>query len=100
MLKWRSTPCIRGRPANESDVADGFAVFFIPSGSTAHDVELPLCAIQVDPETGKRTPCIAIQVEQAPNGVFVGVRYLDGGNGVGTADEFELISEPNDEFSA
>ncbi len=96
--KWKETPCITGRPATEDDIASGIAVFLIPSGSNPYQVNLPLCAVHIDSDNGVRTPCIAIQIEEAPEGVFVGVRYLTGGNGVGTADEFELYTEPNHEF--
>ena len=98
LSKWKEVPSISGRAATEDDVEKGMAVFSIPSGSEPYDVELPLCAIQIDEESNKRTPCIAIQIEQADDGVFVGVRYLNGGNGVGSVNEFELFTEPNAEF--
>ena len=98
LSKWKEIPCISGRVATEDDIKKGIAVFAIPSGSEPYDAELPLCAIHIDEESNKRTPCIAIQIEQADDGVFVGVRYLNGGNGVGSANEFELFTEPNAEF--
>jgi hypothetical protein len=99
LTKWKDVPCIQGRAATEKDIENGIAVFSIPSGSEPYDVELPLCAIHIEEETNKRTPCIAIQIEQADNSVFIGVRYLNGGNGVGTAGEFELFTQPNEEFN-
>lgn len=95
---WKDVPCLSGEIATEDDVLNGKAVFFIPSGSEVYDVELPLCAIHKDLKTGERTPCIAIQIELADNGVFIGVRYLTGGNGIGSVDEFELFTEPTEEF--
>ncbi len=95
---WREIPCITGKVATEEDINNGIAVFSIPSGSKPYDVKLPLCAIQTDSETNKRVPCIAIQIEEADNGVFIGIRYLDGGNGVGTPEDIELYEEPNEEF--
>ena len=97
--KWKEVPCISARPATEEDVKKGIAVFSIPTGSEAYEIELPLCAIQVNEENGTRTPCIAIQVEQADDGVFIGVRYINGGNGVGGSSVFELFTEPNAEFN-
>jgi len=97
--KWKDVPFITGRAATEDDVKNGIAVFAIPSGSKPYNTELPLCAVQVDNEANKRTPCIAIQIEEADNGVFIGVRYLDGGNGVGTPEDIELYAEPNEDFS-
>ncbi len=95
---WRETPCISGRAATEEDIENGIAVFAIPSGSKPYDIQLPLCAVQTDEETKQRIPCIAIQIEEADNGVFIGVRYLDGGNGVGTPEDIELYEEPNEDF--
>ena len=96
--KWQETPCISGRVATEEDIKNGIAVFAIPSGSKPYDVQLPLCAVQIDEETKNRIPCIAIQIEEADNGVFIGVRYLEGGNGVGTPEDIELYEEPNEDF--
>ena len=98
LSEWKSIPCIMGRSATEADISAGIAVFAIPSGSEPVDVQLPLAAIQIDSDSGSRTPCIAIQIEQSPDGAFVGVRYLGGGNGVGAVDEFELYTELTDEF--
>lgn len=95
---WREVPCISGRVATEEDIKNGIAVFSIPSGSKPYDIQLPLCAVQTDEETKQRIPCIAIQIEEADNGVFIGVRYLDGGNGVGTTEDIELYEEPNEDF--
>lgn len=96
--RWRETPCITGRVATEEDIENGIAVFAIPSGSKPYDVQLPLCAVQTNEETNERIPCIAIQIEEAENGVFIGVRYIDGGNGVGTPEDTELYEGPNEEF--
>jgi hypothetical protein len=95
---WKEIPCTSARAATKSDIQKGLAVFAIPSGSQPYDVNLPLCAVHIDDETGVRTRCIAIQIEEASNGIFVGVRYLNGGNGVGTIQEFELYTEPNEAF--
>ncbi len=100
LAKWKDVPCIRRRAATESDIAKGIAVFAIPSGSEPYEIDLPLCAIQINEGSGERVPCIAIQVEKAENGVFIGVRYLNGGNGVGAESEFELFTEPTAEFGA
>ena len=98
LKKWHEVPCITGRVATEEDIKNGIAVFTIPSGSKPYDIQLPLCAMQIDEKTSERIPCIAIQIEEADNEVFIGVRYLDGGNGVGTPEDIELYEEPNDDF--
>lgn len=96
---WEDVPSISGRVATEEDIANGIAVFAIPSGSQAYNVKLPLCAVQIDSETNERVPCIAIQIEEADNGIFIGVRYLNGGNGVVTSEEIELYEQPNEDFN-
>ena len=96
--QWKRTPCLKGRPATEADIEKGIAVFAIPSGSDAQDIDLPVCVIQIDEESRDRIPAIAIQAERADNGVFLGVRYLEGGNGVCTIEDVEFLEGPNHEF--
>lgn len=96
--KWRETPCVSGRVATEEDIKNGHAVFAIPSGSHPYEIQLPLCAVQLNEETQQRTPCIAIQIEETENKIIIGVRYLAGGNGIGTSEDIELYAKPNEDF--
>jgi hypothetical protein len=96
---WGNLPCISGRVATEEDVVNGIAVFYIPEGSIACDALLPTCVIQIDDETQERIPAVAIQAEQAGELVYLGLRYMDGGNGMCELDEVELLEAPNDEFA-
>ena len=95
---WKTTPCISGKVATEEDIKNGIAVFSIPTGSSPYEIDLPLCGIQVNEESGERTPCIVIQMEHHDGAVIIGVRYLDGGNGVGTNNDIEIYAEPTEEF--
>ena len=95
---WEAIPYITGRMATEEDVKAGIAVFYLPNGGIACDADLPICAIHVDVETGERTPVVIIQAEQSGNLVSLGLRYIDGGNGICTFEEVELLQEPNHEF--
>ncbi len=95
---WEKTPFICGRVATEDDVENGIAVFVVPSGSMPCESNLPICAIHKNSETSQRVPVVVIQAEQIGNNVTLGVRYLDGGNGICTLEEVELLDEPNDEF--
>jgi hypothetical protein len=99
LKNWKNVPFTCGRPATEKDVEEGRAVFHIPSGSEPYETELPLFAIQIDSEKNTRTPCIVIQIENCSEGTAVGVRYLDGGNGVGMANEFEFYNGVPEELS-
>ena len=94
---WKSTPCIIGKCADETDIEIGNAVFCIPSGSIPHKMPLPICAIYVD-EVGQRTPVIIIQAEEHDETIIIGARPLDGGNMVCTFPELEIMRSPNDEF--
>ena len=96
---WKSVPFTSGRSATEKDVEAGRAVFHIPSGSTPYETDLPLFAIQIDNEKNTRVPCVVIQIETCSEGTAVGVRYLDGGNGVGMASEFEFYNGIPEDFS-
>jgi hypothetical protein len=98
LTKWQELPCISGRPATEADIAEGRAVFAVPTGSAASNIRLPFCAYQ-KLETGERVLVIAIQAEEAKGQTVVGVRYLEGGNGVCTLSELELVESPGSDFS-
>jgi hypothetical protein len=88
--EWHEVPALSGRVATEEDVRRGTAAFFIEGESTPHPMPLPFCAIQTL-EDGQRVRVVVIQAE-ACSGVIVGVRYLNGGNGVCTLEELELKS--------
>ena len=79
---WRETPCIVGRAANEQDVRDGRAVFYVDGPAGPVEVALPHCAL-FRQENGQKLPVIAIQAESHVAGqVLIGYRPLSGGNGI------------------
>lgn len=96
---WNTLPHISGRVASEMDVKNGLAVFYIPEGSFVLDAKLPTCVIQINEKTGERTPAVVIQAEQIGEQVYLGLRYLDGGNGICGLEEVEQLEEPNEEFA-
>jgi hypothetical protein len=100
---WKDTPSISGHVAREEDVVAGRAVYFLkdPEMISAHalEVNVPRCAILTDEESGEELPVVIIQVEQAEDRVYVGYRPLDGGNGICTDKEIELLDEPDARFS-
>jgi hypothetical protein len=99
--EWRTTPCLSGRVANEDDVSRGLAVFVIGSHKAAEPVQLslPACGFQ-RLENGTTRAIVIVQAERFDGQVFLGVRYLSGGNGVCTMHEVELIEKPNASFHA
>src|SRR5882672_9846635 len=66
LAHWRETPCLTGRAATQDDVGAGRAVFAAPGAdSKPIDLKLPRCAIHTDQQTGKKTPVIVVQAEDA-----------------------------------
>lgn len=50
-------------------------------------------------DVGEPTPVILIQAERLDDGtVAVGFRLLEGGMGIATLSEVELLSEPDERF--
>ena len=97
MKKWRETPSVSGRAATDADVNAGHAVFAV-NGEPV-DFDLPACAIVSEEEVGEPTPVILIQAERLEDGtVAVGYRFLDGGTGIASLDDVELLTEPDERF--
>lgn len=95
--KWRETPHVTGRAATDADVNAGRAVFAV--GGEPVELDLPACAIVTEEEIGEPTPVIVIQAERLEDGtVAIGFRFLDGGTGIASLDEIELLSEPDERF--
>jgi hypothetical protein len=75
----------------------GRAVFAI--GGEPVELDLPACAIVAEEEVGEPTPVILIQAERLEDGtVAVGYRFVDGGSGIASLDDLELLSEPDARF--
>jgi hypothetical protein len=97
MKKWRQTPSVYGRTATDADVNAGRAVFAV--GGEPVELDIPACAIVSEEGVGEPTPVIVVQAERLEDGtVAVGYRFLDGGTGIATLAELELLSEPDERF--
>lgn len=97
LKKWRDTPHVEGRAATDRDVNEGRAVFAV--GGEPVELDLPSCAIVQEEGVGEPTAVILIQAERLDDGtVAVGYRMVDGGAGIATLDEVELLSEPDERF--
>lgn len=97
MKKWRATPFTEARAATDADVAAGRAVFAV--GGEPVELDLPSCAIVREEGVGEPTPVIIIQAERLEDGtIAVGFRLVDGGTGIATLEEVELLSEPDERF--
>ena len=90
LAKWKQTPVTAGRPATEEDVEAGRAVF--AAGGEPIDLELPICAIVTEEGVGEPTPVVIIQAERLADDIIaVGYRHIDGGDGIVTLEEVELL---------
>jgi hypothetical protein len=97
ITKWRETPSVKGRAATDADVNAGYAVFAV--GGEPIALDLPACAIVTEEEVGEPTPVTIIQAERLEDGtVAVGYRFLDGGTGISSLTDVELLSEPDERF--
>jgi hypothetical protein len=95
---WQQTPHLTGRVAEEQDVKDGRAVFYLQDaheiGAAYADIGLPRCGIFL--ESG--TPVIIIQSERVDEKHYVGYRPLSGGNGICLISEVQLLEKPDERF--
>jgi hypothetical protein len=97
LKKWRDTPHVEGRAATDDDVSEGRAVFAV--GGEPVELDLPSCAIVQEEGVGEPTAVILIQAERLDDGtIAVGYRMVDGGSGIATLDDVELLSEPDERF--
>lgn len=98
LKRWRDTPVVHGRPANDDDVREGRAVFAV-GGDPIVEFDLPAPAIVSEEGVGEATPVIVVQVERLEDGaVIVGYRIVDGGSGVAPLEDVEFLSEPDERF--
>ena len=68
-------------------------------GGEPVELDLPSCAIVREEGVGEETAVILIQAERLEDGtVAVGFRLIDGGTGIATLEEVELLSEPDERF--
>ena len=94
---WRTTPAMPRRTATDQDVEAGHAVFAV--GGEPVDLDLPFPAVVREEEVGEETAVIVIQAERLDDGtVAVGFRLLDGGTGIATLADIEILTEPDERF--
>ena len=94
--KWKEVPAINNRIANEDDVNVGRAVYYIEGDYENHKpykINLPKLAYLTDFDTKQKELVVIIQIEETPKGIVVGYRNLNGGNGAGLLNEFEMLND-------
>lgn len=92
---WQQVLHIKNKIATEEDVIEGRAVFYIAPNNSPHEplnISIPSIAYYFDEETNERKMVVIIQAEKANDQELVGIRYLDGGNGICLLKELEVIT--------
>ncbi|MCD9855859.1 hypothetical protein LUD75_14130 [Epilithonimonas sp. JDS] len=95
LKNWNQTPAINNRVANEDDVKNGLAVYYIEGDYKNHkpyNLDLPKLAKLTDFDTKQEELVVIIQIEETQKGTVVGYRNLTGGNGAGLISEFEILN--------
>ena len=95
LKNWNQTPSINNRVADENDVKNGLAVYYIEGDYKNHkpyNIDLPKLAKLTDFDTKQEKLVVIIQIEETPKGTVVGYRNLTGGNGAGLISEFEILN--------
>ena len=93
---WKKVPFTKSRLATKEDIDLGKAIFQIEGKSQEHiplEIEIPSLAYHIDQDTNEKTKVVVIQAEQVGTEKVVGIRYLNGGDGVCLLFELEFISE-------
>ncbi len=93
---WKKVPFTKGTLATKEDIDLGKAIFQIDGNGQEHipvDIEIPSLAYHIDQETNEKTKVVVIQAEQVGTKTVVGIRYINGGDGVCLLFELEFISE-------
>jgi hypothetical protein len=96
--RWQQTACLCGRVADEQDVKDGRAVFYLHGDEPAAyvDIGLPHCAILL--MDGQYIPIVIIQSEIVDKKHYLGYRPMSGCNGICLFSEVQLLDKPDERF--
>lgn len=96
---WADTPHVTGRLATVSDVNSGAATFVIDGQGQEHkplNIQIPALAFHIDGDTKEKTPVVVIQAEEVGEQKIVGIKYLDGSDGVCTLSELRFVGSAAD----
>ena len=99
LKNWTKIPHVSGRIATEEDVKNGNATFRINDKGQEHktlSIKIPSLAYHIDQETNEKTPVVVIQGEQVGDQKVVGIKYLNGVDGVCLLFELEFVENFED----
>ncbi|RRO25529.1 hypothetical protein [Flavobacteriaceae bacterium 14752] len=98
LKNWIETPHVSGRLATEEDVKNGSATFLVDDKSEEHkalNIKIPSLAYHFDQETNEKKPVVVIQGEKVGDQKVIGIKYLDGTDGVCLLFELEFVDNFN-----
>ena len=96
---WSEIPHVSGRLATEEDVKNGNATFLIDGKGKEHKalkIKIPSLAYHINQETKEKTPVVVIQGEKVGDQKVIGIKYLDGTDGVCLLFELEFVDNFED----
>ena len=100
MRSWSSVRFLAARVAEERDVKEGRAVFYLQDATEfagPFSMPLPRCA-WLKEEGRQRIPVVVIQAEKTEKKIYIGYRDLVGGNGICTLEELDFVEQPDGVF--
>ena len=92
---WKSIPVITRKVASQTDAENSLAVFCLKNAGAAHkafEIELPKLAYLTNEDNDLKELIVIIQAECTENGLVIGYRNPNGGNGACLLYEFELLT--------
>ncbi len=99
---WQEHPCVVSRPANEQDVKENRATFYVP-GSTIEDVYVIACPQPAMLKSDKRRiPVLILHAQLSPNQSDVVAGVIDplGNHYVSLLTDLEPSEVPTDEWTS
>jgi len=92
---WKTIPAFNGKIATESDAKNGLAVFCLKNVAEhkTFEIELPKLAYLTNEDDDSKELIVVIQAESTENGVVIGYRNPNGGNGASFLYELEFLHE-------
>ncbi len=105
-MQWPDLSIIKyvaDRPATETDINEGAAVFLLQSEGVnigvPMNIQIPQYAIHTDGETNTKSNVVVIQAEQTDDQQVIGALIVGTNEFMaGLSHEFELLGQTNPEF--
>lgn len=91
---WKKIPVVSGRVANEKDLQDGVAVFYLNNDKNHdyYEIELPKLAYLYSEESDSTNLIVLIQAESSSNGVIIGYKDFNGEIGACFLEELKFLT--------